>query len=599
MTDFIYADDVKQTGIGRKDILEYCREIILGIVKHMDENGLPALPFRDQAENYRYTCCPGEVFERSMIAAAFYAQAVGSDKINGINFVEKWRKGLNYITDPASSGYWDRLGDYSPIGSQIATAILLAREYFWDPLNDKEKENIARFLDKSARNDSHDNNHYLFHMIPLILVEELGIKSNRPEMEDMFERCLNWYRGNGWFIDGANKAYDWYNNHGFHLYMQMLYYFDEGFRSKYGQEIRKISKAYLKNYPLLFDKDGYALPQGRSLCYRFVNLSPIGWMIANDMWSPELGLARGMVDRTLKLFFDNNCIDKNGLLAPGYFAENKKLKETYLDYGAQYFACHGFSSLLLPEDHQYWQVEEKDISTGTAVLEHGAVLKKSLTRGARLYNINNAFNGDRWQRSIKYYQHSYSTQTGMFLVGDGNDEHPNQSGISIDGENWLYRTDPRKLKTSEKHCVSSWDIELENEYSCFMTTHHLLFEEGEVYIIYHNAAVPLFLRFSGIAALDNGDTYSVLEKLSGPEGNITLMPAGEDIYHNRPGTYPLWQSKNKIRPLVPVIFKVDAGLKGNQSQKKIFCRQKNNNFIITWGKEEIEVSLPGPVSRYK
>jgi len=40
-------------------------------------------------------------------------------------------------------------------------------------------------------------------------------------------------------------------------------------------------------------------------------------------------------------------------------------------------------------------------------------------------------------------------------------------------------------------------------------------------------------------------------------------------------------------------------LEGNQSQKKIFCRQKNNNFIITWGKEEIEVSLPGPVSRYK
>jgi len=591
--------NLKRTGLNRRNILEYNKQIILGMIKHMDENGMPQLPFQDQEIKYRYTCCPGEAFERSMVAAAFYAQATKTAEIDGVNYIEKWLTGLKYITDPKSEGYWDSLGDYSPIGSQIAFSILLAREYFWEPLTEKEKENVAIFLDKSARNDSYDNNHYFFHMMPLKIIEECNIDSNRPKLEEMFERSLNWYRGDGWFIDGANKSFDWYNNHGFHLYLQMLYYFDDKIRDKFGEEIREITKQYLENFPLLFDSNGYALPQGRSLSYRFVNISPIGWMIANDMWTKDLGLAKGIVNRTLKLFFENNCLTDDKLLAPGYFGENKKLKESYLDYGAQYFASHGFSTLILDDEHSFWEKEERDIAEGITTLNYGSVIKKSPKKGVRLYNLNNAFDGDRWQRAIKYYQHSYSTQLGIFLVGDGNDDHPNQSGISEDKKNWLYRKDPRKLVLGKKHSISSWDIELKNEYRCFMTTHHLLFDEGEVYIIYHNAAKPLWIKFSGIATTHGGDTYTILEKLWGPKGNLIKKDTGVNIYNGDPGFYPLWSSDNKVRPLVPMIFKVEAGFKKNKSKLNVRCNNDGNQFIINWGEEEINVTLPGLTSRYK
>jgi hypothetical protein len=593
---------LKTTGdsLTRDNVIDFCSEIVFGIQKTMNKHSkMPDLPYTDQEENFRYTVCPEEAFERSMIAAAFYTQATGNEKNKSDEHIKSWKEGLLKVTDPKSPFYWQELGDHSPIGSQIATAILIAREFFWDPLSEQEKLNIATFLDRSTRNASWDNNHYLFHMTALPLIEEMGLKSNREELEKKFERCLNWYRGDGWFLDGVNKAFDWYNNHGFHLYLQLIYYFDETWRKKYGTVIEEITESYLKNLPLLFDQNGYPIPMGRSLGYRFVNVAPIPWMVANGLWSLDLGLAKGIYNRSLKLFRDNKCIEENGLLAPGFFSENKELKETYMDYGAQYFASHGFSSLIIPEDHSYWNSTEKDIDTGTAVLNHGAVIKKSPKRGAIYFNIKNGLNGDKWQKNIKYCQHSYSSQLGIFLVGDGSNSFPNQSGISYDGEKWYHRHDSQKISVKSEEAISKWEIDLENEYDSYLTTHHLFFEDGEIYIIYHNAARELFISFSGIANLKSEETYSKLNKLYGPQGESSMIDAGLDIYHRRPGEFPHWQSKTKVKPFVPMIFAVEAGLKGNQSSKEVSCIKKENMFEISWGNESYNFKFNGLLSRLK
>ncbi len=54
-----------------------------------------------------------------------------------------------------------------------------------------------------------------FQLMGVPTLEKHGREYGRPRLTGIFERLLNWYRGDGWLIDGGNHSFDYYNLWGF------------------------------------------------------------------------------------------------------------------------------------------------------------------------------------------------------------------------------------------------------------------------------------------------------------------------------------------------------------------------------------------------
>lgn len=570
----------------RAEALKNLEKIILGIGSTYNPNTLHfELPYRKSEKQYQKG--DFEAFERSMVGMAIYFKATGTSIIGNIDYGALWKKGLlrrieESISDP------NILKTKSGIGSQIAVSILISRNLFWDTFSNYEKKKIALFLKSCSELETWPNNHLLFRMLPLPIIEEMNLESNREKQEKQLEEILSWCNEFGWFKDGYHDVYDWYTAFGFHLYLQILYTFDIKWREKYGRIIQIITKRYLKNFIMLFDEKGRHITFGRSLGYRYSTIAPIGWMIKNNLWNIDIGIAKSIISKTLNHYNNIHIFSRQNLIQPGFFGNQEKHMETYYGYGSQYFLCNAFSFLLLPKNHEFWSSKEAVPRYYEITLPHGAIIKKEKIR-CTLFNIENNITIKDIQEHIKYFQHSYSSDMGLFVVGEGNDAYPNQTGVSIDAHNWVYRNNPKKIMISERHCISKWEFRIDDKKG-FLITHHILFKESEIYVIYHTYPEELFINFSGVAYSKGENNFSEIKQLTNHDGNIIETYAGKSIYSNLEGVYPEWKSIKKIKPKNLIIFHSKYGSivdKNKIESVKPKLERKDDKIILKFENREI------------
>ncbi|MGI8636343.1 MAG: DUF2264 domain-containing protein, partial [Segetibacter sp.] len=203
-------------------------------------------------------------------------------------------------TDPADPDFWDDPLPNDQVGAVLAMAMYIEPSRWWDPLTEKQKTNLLNYFKKQVYVSTYDNNHYYFHMIPLALLEHNGYDANRPHLTKMFERLMGWYRGDGWFIDGNNRGFDYYNLWGFQLFNEVLYKFDPVWRKQFGERIKETTVKFLETYPYLFGRDGGPIPWGRSLSYRFAGNAAIAWAVINGISTLPPGEARRIASGSLK-----------------------------------------------------------------------------------------------------------------------------------------------------------------------------------------------------------------------------------------------------------------------------------------------------------
>lgn len=128
----------------------------------------------------------------------------------------------------------------------------------------------------------------------------------------MMERLLGWYRGDGWFIDGNNRGFDYYNFWGFQLFNQMVYQYDPVWKEQFGKRIQDISSRLLETVPYQYARNGGHIPWGRSLTYRFASNAAIGWAMINGNSTLSPGVARRILSGDLKYFWEMDAWEKTG-----------------------------------------------------------------------------------------------------------------------------------------------------------------------------------------------------------------------------------------------------------------------------------------------
>ncbi len=169
------------------------------------------------------------------------------------------------------------------------------------------------------------------------------------------------HRGGGWFEDGINQAYDHYNAYAFHFYGLMWAHLHGVQDSARATRWRDWAKLFVQDYQYFFAASGEHPAFGRSICYRFNCLNVFGLALVEKCTEVAPGLLRRLCTRNLDFFLSRPIYTGQGVLAPGFTDRFDKIIEPYSAPASPYWAAKGFTPLLLPPDHSFWNDAEQSL----------------------------------------------------------------------------------------------------------------------------------------------------------------------------------------------------------------------------------------------
>jgi len=597
------------TGWTREHWQAVLEKMLLGVLKSF--SGQEAWPDLPQAEDGTSlarqatvaVCGPGEVLGRPMLLAALYMSVTGRATIEGYDgdIAEVFRKGIVAMARMEPS----RLADspFHPdcdVGTQMS--LMLAWDILYEPLDEETKRLLKEHYKASCPFTQRDHNWLLFGITQALLLERMGEPVDRAELDGYFQSILNMYRGDGWFIDGWNQQFDYYNFWGFQLYLHLLLNLDVSWRERYGAVVKEITDLHERTFPYWVDADGNLVGHGRSLTYRFAAVCGLQWSQISGLSGTAPGLARRISSGCIKAFVEKGCLREDGTMSIGFWNENTTIGEDYTGRGSPYWAATGLMALLLPEDHPFWTDSEQpspadDAETRRTVVRGAQMSLKTggPRRESRIHIAGDQFRHyHTWEAGAKYFQHAYSSTLGFALVGLGGPElSAGRTGLSADGATWCYRTKPRMVQIGPTGCRSEWDAGLFHEkINGRVVTESFYLDEGELHVFTHFSDRPQFLRLGGwsvkLAAGETpvteqmeggsfvlGSAFSrsillPLPELGGVVGRVEcVVPEPRKGYTHSHlfggiGCWPQWTSATPVAPGQPVAIFVDAARVGSE-----------------------------------
>ncbi|MBN2288533.1 MAG: DUF2264 domain-containing protein [Candidatus Glassbacteria bacterium] len=589
------------TGYTREHWVEIAGRLIAGFLPYFDKDtGMPDFRGTD-AESGHFKHTPGftgesrNAFGRTMILASLYSAATGLNTVPGYGgpLNGPYLTGIIRGTDPEDPAYWGPTERYGAFGNQIAQAVMYCPEYYWEPLSRDQKERLAAWLRVLAEGVGFECNCWYFNTAAVPVLERYGYPYDCDYITEKMERLLNWYSGSGFFIDGWNRSYDYYNFWGFQMFNLFHYSYTDPWRAKFGRAIRESTAEFMESFPMYFGSDGAPVPFGRSLSYRWAAVCPLGYAEAAGLGTLPPGMERRIASACLKHFWEKGAMSANGLLQVGWHGPNAMVGEDYLHRGAPYWASVGFSPLLLAADHPFWTETEQPMPADNldrvrVVPGAQLVLRTNSRRGeARLYPVGSPrYYRPEWDTGNKYYQHAYSSALGFIGTGTGKSVElaAGRSGVSLDGRTWGYRHQPAPGFLSLYHNTSVYSADLGAGKEARVYTNTLILGDGEVHGVYHDYPEPLYIRVGGYgiavphgakaAQAADSDSRAVrvsarpyeslLKILEGPAGRLEMVEVAPRQGWNHShlfggtGAFPRWTSSAPVPPKTLVIFYNDA-----------------------------------------
>ena len=256
-----------------------------------------------------------------------------------------------------------RMVESCPIGYTLA----IAGKDFWEPLSDKQKENVAAWIG-AMNNKEMPNTNWLWFRV----FANLGLKANsapysHQRIEADMDHLDTFHRGDGWSNDGPEgyTQMDYYSGSFAIQYLQLLYAKLAGdFDLKRAEEYRKRAKSYALDFIHYQAPDGHSIPFGRSLTYRFATIGFWSAFAFADVEPPApltWGIIKGLLLRNFRWWArsGHHIFQPNGMLNIGYTYPNYYLAENYNSPGSPYWCMLAFAALAVPESHPFWSSKEE------------------------------------------------------------------------------------------------------------------------------------------------------------------------------------------------------------------------------------------------
>ncbi len=478
------------------------------------------------------------------------------------DWAQLYRQGLASGTDPESDEYWGDVHDHDQLLVEMAAmglALILVPERIWEPLSDKEKDNLYRWLDFVNTKKAWDCNWRLFAVMVNLGFRKIGRPYNKEVVEAALSRMEDYYYGNGWYGDGVGAHCDYYLPFAIYFY-QLIYAKEmESEDPERCTEIKERAKEFAKGFLYFFSEDGAAVPYGRSMTYRFAQAAFWSAYAYAEVDGFEPGELKGLILRNLRDWFRQPIWNNDGTLSIGYSYPNLIMTEGYNAPGSPYWALKTMLILALPEDSAFWQSEELPLplEDSSAVLPHSHMIAQKKGKHNVLFAAGHTFTHCHTHSGAKYEKFAYSNLFGFSTPkaewGTGAGGYDSCLALCESGDE-AYRTKRRctEYEVHEEYLRTKWqpwkDVEVTSYIIPSLPWHvrvHLVSSERELDTFEGGFAYPAE-HVTETEKVDGGD-FAVFDGLK--SGIVNLIGERRSWLHGMEANTHLMFSRSSVPAL--------------------------------------------------
>lgn len=400
----------------RQKVQEALRQLV-NPLKPLYEAGGSRLPIKGSSAGYGEELAGMEGFSRILWGIV--------PDLAGGGTKELWADCLQGIlkgTDPEHDQYWGDVGDYDQRLVEMAVlglALSLIPEMIWEPLTERERQHLYRWLNQINHHPCHDCNWLFFHVMVNVGFYKIGQPYDQEQMERNLRRIEEFYLGGGWYSDGIGGHSDYYVPFAMHYYGLVYARIMEREDPDRSERFKQRALEFAGDFIHWFSSDGAGLAYGRSMTYRFAQSafwSALAYAGAyNETFTP--GVVKGLVLRNLRWWFSKPIFDAGGILTVGYAYPNLIMAENYNSPGSPYWALKTFLILAIYEEDAFWQQPEQELPQLPALSEqpepHLVLCREQETGHVAAFNTGHLSTNEHTHTSAKYEKFVYSSAFGF------------------------------------------------------------------------------------------------------------------------------------------------------------------------------------------
>ncbi|WP_285727147.1 DUF2264 domain-containing protein [Psychromicrobium xiongbiense] len=305
--------------------------------------------------------------------------------------------------------------------ANIAFSLGVAREQLWDPLTPGEKSQVAAWLRHHAQCEVWQNNWQLFPAMAEAFLRLVGEDTRGLRGAEQVARVEGWYAGDGWYTDGPDHAFDYYNAWAIHPYLWAWYQFTG--QSDTPQARRHLERLgeFSQGFRDFVADDGSPLYVGRSLTYRTAMLAALWCAELSGVNSASPAQTRLLTSSVLSAFASRG-VGIGQPLSLGWWGSHEDSTQSYSGFGSPYLAGIGFLGLALPADHAVWTVplDSAPVTTPPVASRALATVGWNLSRADGIVRLSNHGSDHCWlpvesgadPDDPHYAKFAYSSHTG-------------------------------------------------------------------------------------------------------------------------------------------------------------------------------------------
>ena len=283
-------------------------------------------------------------------------------------YIDLALKSISNGVNPQSPDYLNFNNGRQPLvdAAFLAHGLLRARTQLWDKLDKTTQERVIKEL-KSSRVIKPSETNWLFFsaMVEAALKEFTG-EWEYESVKYACDRFAQWYKGDGWYGDGADFHLDYYNSFVIHpMMVEVLEIMKKnGIESSipYDLELERYAR-YAEQQERLISPEGTFPIVGRSLAYRFGAFHALSDVAYRKLLPERVKPAQ--VRSALSAIINRQVnapgtFNPEGWLRVGFAGYQPHIGETYISTGSLYLCTAVFIALGLPESDEFWSSPSAD-----------------------------------------------------------------------------------------------------------------------------------------------------------------------------------------------------------------------------------------------
>lgn len=281
----------------------------------------------------------------------------------------EWTIGaLKNAVDPASEDCMNFTQEKQPLvdAAFMAHGLLRSQNQIWKRLDTLTQRRLIEAFKSTRIIKPHENNWLLFAAMVECALKEFDGNWNYETVEYAISRHESWYKGDGWYGDGEDMHFDYYNSFVIQPMLMQIAETECRYMPEKAAELeiyRKRYSRYAEQLERLISPEGTFPAVGRSLAYRFgafYALSDVAYRQDLPKTISPAQVRNGLTAVIRRQISMPGTFDKNGWLTIGFAGHQPSIGESYISTGSLYLCSAAFIALGLPPESEFWTAPAED-----------------------------------------------------------------------------------------------------------------------------------------------------------------------------------------------------------------------------------------------